>query len=1019
MRGQTLSHLLFRLGSEMLGALGRTATIVLGLIAGGSALAASLWVGSSVLAGFGEEVATIPQLRAEHPVQRTGAVAGELFKKLVAERWVVFNAATSTLDVLVDCDALAQGLPYYDRRSGTVASKDGPASQQLARQLCRSDPGVAIRDEIALWNRNTIVVAVRDNRDAGAKCKDTISVEGYVPDACQDSAWLASFAPSSAAVAAAASAAATVLPGGPVDTTYGFMRRDARGTGPWRRFDASTVPNGKLVLRSAVKPDGSRGRRRVAVDVIGDLDPSDPPVVVAAAAGEAPARVENLCERAQTSNGCQRAAGRPGGRMPRGVRLTFDFDAIRPVEFRIAIKPTTAVSRKVAALEKAQFATPDYKREHDDQSVIKLTDRIQIRCRRVDPAVIADDPDDEDESIALTSNEGGAAPELDLCSLYWVVPEPQPRVTSPAGTVVAAVPSGNQAPSVPAPFAEPGLLNIRLGAPEALTLTRSVKIPETTGKPAATRIVASDEAKQLALLPVVGLDDTDTDSLLGQLRRKVPPGGQRDIELTIDARLQRASFDVLKRLMGREAQFADINHYLPGRFDRSRRGSIILIDAGASGPGGTGFDTDAGRILASASWPQIDQGMSEWDLRSYSQYRPWESPLAARGWSGNDKYNAPGSSLKPINALAGIDRAARGDNAIADFLGAEANRRGPEPGAMRNFGGPAAAFLQFGYTSKALLVPAGPNKTVRIKTVSGSICADLQRKDLCQTETIPPHAPAANMRNMIVHSNNIWFARLALALDLDGVTTTNANGRREEITSSDAPVSRPLSLARMVSRLWPAEARDIMLGDQVGRYSRVRATSVQLDETDPSRLRQLSVALNGIGQAAQATPLAMATMFASIATGRIVLPRLAAGNDGRPMRGAPLLDPASVDGLPLDQLRAEEMVRNLRVALAEVVRGGTAAGRFGPLTERVSGKTGTAQVGQNADDPNTVWFVGWIEGLRVPGLEPRRVAFACMITHADNDEAGGGRVCAPLMRILLERIEAQHQTAQPAPRSRK
>jgi cell division protein FtsI/penicillin-binding protein 2 len=550
-------------------------------------------------------------------------------------------------------------------------------------------------------------------------------------------------------------------------------------------------------------------------------------------------------------------------------------------------------------------------------------------------------------------------------------------------------------------------------------LTKSVNVPDRAGlKSATSRIVANDEARQLALLPVVGIDDADTDSLLGQLRRSVPPGGQRDLELTIDARLQRASHDVLKGLMDREPRYAEIASFLPARFDRSRRGAFVLIDAGASGPGGTGFDEATGRILATASWPELDPRTSEWDLRSYSQYRPWESPLAARGWSGNDKYNAPGSSFKPIVALSAIDRAARGDNSIADFLGAEPNRRGLDPTALRGFGGPAASLLQFGYTSGGLLVPLGPNKTIKLTTESGSICADLPQPKDCRSEAAAK-GPPANLQNMLVRSNNIWFARLALALDMDAVTTTDAHGRRTEITDRQTPASRPLAISGMVSRLWPREARDILIGEQAGRYSRVSATPLTLDESNPTRPRQASVALNGIGQAAQATPLAMASMFASIATGRVVLPRLSVGTDSRPMRGAPLFDAAIVDGASLDQLRAEQMLRTLRGALADVVRVGTAGGRLGPLTDRVSGKTGTAQVGQNADDPNTVWFVGWIEGLRLPGLESRRVAFACMITHADQDKAAGGKVCAPVMRMLLQQIEASGRPPPGGPTKRR
>jgi cell division protein FtsI/penicillin-binding protein 2 len=977
-----------------------------------AAIACALWadmrISETITAGFGGEIGPIASARSDHPVRRAGEVAEQLFQNAVTQGWLEFDAATSALDLRVDCDALEQGFPHYDRRRVTAtvtAVKDGGDPKLTARQLCKSDPGAAIRDEVAAWNRGTTVVAVRDDRNLNAPCKDGTPAEGYVPEDCYASAWQASFAPSSSDAAIAAAAAATIIPGPPSEDIRSVLRSNAIGFTPWRRFDVSTATIGKLVLRSAVKPNGSRGKRRVAVDVIGDLDPSDPPFAAVAGTGQAdgPVDVELFCDRARTSAGCERAAKRLGGqRMPHGVRLTFEFDAARPVELRIAVKAIIAVPRKVAALEKARFIAPDYEWEYDDESVIKLTDRIQVRCRDVDPSVIAEDPVDDDDLTMAPAEGAGPVRELDLCGLYWhAAPLPQ----SPASPVVsAAAPQASLAPAV-APFAQPGLLSVRLSAPEPLALTKVLDVPDPTGlRPTVSRVASNDVARQLALVPVIGIDDKDADSLLGQLRGKVPSGTQRDIELTIDARLQRASFDLLKGLMGRAAPFAEINQYLEPKFDKQRRGAIVLIDAGASGMGGTGFDVDTGRILAAASWPELDSRMSEEDIRTFASVRPWESPLAARGWSGNDKYNAPGSSLKPIVALAAIDRAARGDNDIADFLGAEPGRPGLAPAALRTFGGPAAAPLRFSYTTEALVVPVGnSSRTVDIKTASGSICADMSAGKGCDA-TAP-----VNLRRMLARSNNIWFARLALALDGDAVMITGANGQKTEITDTQAPVSRPLAIARMVSRLWPVEARDIVTGDQVGLYSRVHATAVQLDEVNATRPRRQSVALNGIGQAAQATPLAMASMFASIATGRVVLPRLTAGNDVRPKRGAPLFDPASLDGAPLDPLGAEEMLRNLRTALADVVHVGTAAGKFGPLTDRVFGKTGTAQVGQNATDPNTVWFVGWIEGLKLAGFEQRRIAFACMVTHANKDEAGGGRVCAPLMRILFQRIEAQQQ----------
>jgi cell division protein FtsI/penicillin-binding protein 2 len=1000
MRNQ-FATFVFHLRNRLDGSLPRLAT---GCVAA-AAIAGALWLGfrtsQAVVDDFSDGVQTIANHRADHPVRRAGELAQELFEKAVTQGWIDFDALHSTLELRVDCDALQQEFPDFDRRridpEAVTATTGG--DQLTARQICRSDPGAVIRDEITAWNRNVTLAAVRDDRNLDAPCKDGTPPQGYVPENCYDSLWQGSFAPSSSDEAIADAPVAGIVPGPPPDQVRSVMRTDAIGFTPWRRFDVSGAPTGKLVLHSKVKANRARGERHVAVDVIGDLDPADPPALLGAGSPQQPKSVEWFCDRAQTSVGCQRAMQRHGGRrMARGVRLIFAFDAARSVDLRISVRPIVAVPRRVAALERAKFVAPDYKLEFDDEHIVRLTDRIQVRCRNVDPNVIAE-PGDGD--LTETPAEGvAAAPEFDLCGLYWVAaPTLAPGRTAPNGPALVA--------STMTPFAEPGSLTVRLSGPEPLVLTQEISVADPTGlRPKISRIAANEAARQLGLVPVVGIDDTDAESLLGQLRGGVPSNTSRDVTLTIDARLQRASFDLLKDLMGRAPALAEISELLPPQYAKDRRGAIVLMDAGATGAGGTGFDAEAGRILAAASWPQLDPRMSEEDIRTFATVRPWLSPLAARGWSGNDKYNAPGSSLKPIVALAAIDRAARGDNDIADFLGAEPGRPGLAPAALRSFGGPAAAPLQFSYTSEALQVPVGnTGRAFKITTDWKNICADMSAAKHCQPNATAP----VNLRHMLAQSDNIWFARLALALDSDAVMTTDSRGRKVEITDPEAAASRPLAIARMVSRLWPPQARDIVLGDRVGQYSRVHATAIQLDETNPERARRQSVALNGIGQAAQATPLALASVFASIATGRLVFPRLTDVNDGRQNRGAPLFDAAAHDGASLDEMRAQNMLSNLRTALSDVVHVGTAAREFGPLSDRVWGKTGTAQVGFNADDPDTVWFVGWLEGLKVAGFEQRRIAFACMVTQANKHGAAGGRVCAPLMRILFQRLEAQHQ----------
>lgn len=954
---------------------------------------AVLWLGSHrVFESFGAAIAGIHDQRTEHPVQRAGELSGGLFHQLVASRWLEFDRATARLELRADCDALNLGFPGHDQRPASPDrdKEESAASLAVARKLCRSDPGTTIREEVSLWNQKTAVVAVRDDRQLDPACKDNPGAEP-----CRAAAWQAGFA-----LAAVGAGAATPIPGEPPDDVIAFMTRKKHGgMGPWQRFDGSIIRNGNLILRTLVPAGAARGRK-LTVDVIGNLvsgqwryakqaagDPAD---------GTPPDEVDMMCAQPDSRKSCAELVATTRLRnMARGYRVTFEFNTARAVEVSLVVRPAPAVGRRVGFLERARFRSPERDEvvADDPDRTITLTDQIVARCNRVDPAVLGYDLDEEVE-LRIPAAAGNPQPrDADICMLDWVVRKPVPVVLRPP-----VLPGTPGAPAVaPLAAAEAGMLTVRLGEPEPIVLTKAVSVADAAA-PAKTRtrIEASDGARALALLPLVGIDDdNDKTSLIGQFRPRVPPGGNRELELTIDARLQRFAFEQLSGLMLRRPAYNEINAFLPTRYRDDRRGAIALIDGGPLR--GADLDADTGRVLAAATWPQLAPDVSVQDWRSELSQFPSRSPLAARAWAQNDRFNAPGSSIKPIIVLAAIDRAARGDDMIADMLGAEPGRSGLDAAGIRNTLGNQYGY---GFQTSSLVVPvyAGSRREAShaIKTLGGSLCNDVPGN--CKGNG------RVRMHDMLVHSNNIYFARLALALDENAVSTVGANGKRSEIRTVQ---SGALALARTVSRLWPDQARAIFPGEETRRFSRLQATPVRLDETREDGPRLLSVALNGIGQAAQATPLALASMMASIATGRIVLPRLTPEEDARrDARGQPLFDPGSVDGRPLDQSRADQMIEGLRRALADVVRVGTAANAFrgSNLIGRLRGKTGTAQ-SDDKDGPDTVWFIGWLDGLALPGLQDRRIAFACMLTHADPDDAAGGKTCAPLMRMLFERIE--------------
>ncbi|MGG5259229.1 penicillin-binding transpeptidase domain-containing protein [Phycicoccus avicenniae] len=125
-----------------------------------------------------------------------------------------------------------------------------------------------------------------------------------------------------------------------------------------------------------------------------------------------------------------------------------------------------------------------------------------------------------------------------------------------------------------------------------------------------------------------------------------------------------------------------------------------------------------------------------------------------------------------------------------------------------------------------------------------------------------------------------------------------------------------------------------------------------------------------IGQArTEVSPLALATMSASIGRGTYLPPVLVRGGSGTPR-------PAPLDGQAVAQIRS---------MMSEVVTSGTATVLRGTPGGTVRGKTGTADHG--VDEKPYVWFTGYQGG----------VAFAVLVEQG----ASGGKVAAPLTKRFL------------------
>jgi cell division protein FtsI/penicillin-binding protein 2 len=139
--------------------------------------------------------------------------------------------------------------------------------------------------------------------------------------------------------------------------------------------------------------------------------------------------------------------------------------------------------------------------------------------------------------------------------------------------------------------------------------------------------------------------------------------------------------------------------------------------------------------------------------------------------------------------------------------------------------------------------------------------------------------------------------------------------------------------------------------------------------TGPSEL-----AATAIGQAkVTASPLAMASVVATLASGTWHAPRLVAGapND-------------SVAPKPVDA----GVIAALQDMTASVVARGTASGAR--LPAGTHGKTGTAEFGSGSPPPTHAWFVGYRDDL----------AFAVIVVNG----GVGGEVAAPLAARFLNAL---------------
>ncbi|MCC0035294.1 MAG: hypothetical protein H6887_08545 [Hoeflea sp.] len=857
------------------------------------------------------------------------------------------------------CNTLAMRSPE------TVTLVSGPAGEagrKYVRELCESAQGERIRQEVANFNQSYRIVSVSDNREAGnalksdegVACADGISTARlFVPPRCLPNKWDATIAADGRAVQSITTATISQF-------DYAFLASETDSFfGDWKVItpviDTQTGESGEYRFRTTM----AFGEMPVSIRTIGavrsisvngsplKIDPATGPQDVRRLAGQAQlASLAVYCADDSRGTGHRvRCEGEsPRGR-PTGSLITLTEPKGRVVDLELVVEPSIRIDRGLRRyLASREKGAP----EAADQKVSLGFGRIRVACNLAGFEV------------------GGSAkgrPETG-CDLDWNVP-------------------GNQRVERQS---EP-LTGLALG-----------DLPVLDSQGALTQ-----KAFEMGLAPLLGLGTGDSGSVAAALTRT--DAGDNP-SLTIIPDYQEKALAALAE-----------NYKCPGDEERcSRRADLVILDADGE---------DAGNVLAIASLPQPRTGMSSWDIETLELTAASKSPLAAYAWRNYDLRGTPGSSFKLITALAAsqyvIDS---GDKAlesvllgtaspseIADLFGIVATRpsfngrckpdyeeRDPKKlNALPIPGARGGIVFCMGNSASSAGVRSGISHILETGVESG--CGDAR-------------TPRGGMCEAIKRSSNLYFAGIAMYLDADKLVDPETGFEHTRLVPD-------LLLAKEAERFFPAarspeaverkSALDI-LDVNYPATGRGRASPMIVEAglpVPPGEPRRLRLARGGIGLSVTASPLAMASVAASVATGRIVrphlVPRAERGPTEDPIEGEPLLVAP-----PEKQALADQLLREIRDGMGAVIRnqGGTSRSAFAKIPEElrnaVFAKTGTAPVFGHGNSPPdgryASWLVGYVEPQAgLPGFD-QRIAFACRVAFTPSY---GGSVCGPVVRDFL------------------
>ncbi|MDS4039582.1 MAG: penicillin-binding transpeptidase domain-containing protein [Candidatus Competibacter sp.] len=478
----------------------------------------------------------------------------------------------------------------------------------------------------------------------------------------------------------------------------------------------------------------------------------------------------------------------------------------------------------------------------------------------------------------------------------------------------------------------------------------------------------------LGLAALVGLDAAQTDAVGGVLARLGAHGmAAVDARLTVEERLQTAARRaLLERLPQVGAAFGGTDPYREVRV-----ASLVVLDA------------DRGDILAVADSPEPPPGAAWSDLYGFAVGQPRRSPLRIWAWQhdGGRLYPA-GSAFKLVDALLLEREAIHRPELAAALAGLTADElaRAPLAGTY-DFGLNAVCYPAHARGCE----PWARRPGVRYHHPEGVAVHNFH-------SAAGPETPLERMRRhrderyglaqALRDSLNTWFAWLVETTDATLLDDPRAAGLASARALTPAALRGARPLLDVTTELGFGSARDLD-GDLLppGLIEAGDALRTSPSVLDPIANRA-QVRLAALGFRMQVTPLELAEVAAAIATGRRVPPRLLVELNGRL---AP--NPAGMElDIPTGRIR-----EGMRLVVTDgTARAAFAEPRFDSVRSYLRAKTGTADLDE-AGKAQNAWLVGWLEPGALPG-ESRRLAFACLISHAAGT---GGEECGPVVAAWL------------------